>query len=37
MKKKDTFSVKPLLRCLDDIKAWMALNVFFFKFNGQKA
>ncbi len=34
LKKKDAFSIKPLLLCLDDIKAWMALN--FLNFNENK-
>ena len=34
LKKKDAYSVKPLLRCLDDIKAWMAIN--FLNFNEKK-
>ncbi|MDG2555460.1 reverse transcriptase domain-containing protein, partial [Vibrio parahaemolyticus] len=34
LKKKDALSIKPLLSCLDDIKAWMALN--FLNFNEKK-
>ncbi|TKS65252.1 RNA-directed DNA polymerase from mobile element jockey [Collichthys lucidus] len=34
LKKKDAFSLKPLLLCLEDIKAWMSLN--FLKFNENK-
>lgn len=30
LKKKDAFSLKPLLGCLEDIKAWMALNLLSF-------
>lgn len=30
-KMKDAFSIKPLLLCHDDIKAWMALNYLHFK------
>ena len=33
-RKKDAFSLKPLLLCLEDIKAWMSLN--FLKFNENK-
>ena len=32
--KKDAFCLKPLLLCLEDIKAWMSLN--FLKFNEKK-
>lgn len=34
LKKKDDFSIQPLLLCLNDIKAWMALN--FLNFNEKK-
>lgn len=34
LKKSDSFSIQPLLKCLDDIKAWMALN--FLNFNDKK-
>uniref|UniRef100_A0A671UFZ1 Reverse transcriptase domain-containing protein n=1 Tax=Sparus aurata TaxID=8175 RepID=A0A671UFZ1_SPAAU len=34
LKKKDEHSARLLLTCLDDIKAWMALN--FFNFNNKK-
>ena len=34
LKKKEAFSLKPLLLCLDDIKTWMALN--FLNFNEKK-
>lgn len=34
LKHKDGISIKPLLTCLDDIKAWLALN--FLNFNEKK-
>ncbi|XP_034562467.1 uncharacterized protein LOC117829052, partial [Notolabrus celidotus] len=34
LKKKNAFSLSPLLACLEDIKAWMALN--FLNFNEKK-
>ena len=34
LKKKNAFSLTPLLACLEDIKAWMALN--FLNFNEKK-
>lgn len=34
LKREDAFSVKPLLACLNDMKAWMALN--FLNFNEEK-
>lgn len=34
LKKNEAYSVSPLLKCLDDIKAWMALN--FLNFNKRR-
>jgi len=34
LKKNDTHAFKILLKCLDDLKAWMALN--FLNFNDKK-
>lgn len=34
LKKAQSFSIKPLLNCLDDLKAWMALNLL--NFNEKK-
>ena len=32
LKKNDTYSFKILLKCLDEIKAWMALNILNFNY-----